>query len=240
MKLKSKSLIFSLMILSDNVKNSNEPQFISSDIKNNIKRMAMEQSLYAQVVKLCRKDLKFVAAYKNKNEAKFKFQGQSARSKWWFHIDLDWIEVNFSTREPNFYKKLFQIHDDTQDINTFIFFQVPIVNAKCVESFKFQNDAPIHKYCQKSLNSCCLGILASAFDSINHNKSDNAISLRIKESLESEVGNRIDFADDTLKNNKINKGETKLHYSLIKYMQKGLYKILEDISENVTLVQLMD
>ena len=27
---------------------------------------------------------------------------------------------------------------------------------------------------------------------------------------------------------------------MIKYKKKGLYKILEDISENVTLVQLMD
>ena len=42
--------------------------------------MAMEQSLYAQVVKLPRKDLKFVATDKNKNEAKFDFHGQSARS----------------------------------------------------------------------------------------------------------------------------------------------------------------
>ena len=33
--------------------------------------MAMEQGLYAQVVKFRRKDLKFVATYKNKNEAKF-------------------------------------------------------------------------------------------------------------------------------------------------------------------------
>ena len=33
--------------------------------------------------------------------------------------------------------------------NTFKTFQVPIGNAKCVESFKFQNDAPILKYCQK-------------------------------------------------------------------------------------------
>ena len=31
-----------------------------------------------------------------------------------------------------------------------------------------------------------------------------------------------------------------MHYNLIKYGQKGNYKILEDISENVTLVQLMD
>ena len=39
--------------------------------------MTMEKRLYAQVVKLRRKDLKFVATDKNKNEAKFKFQGQS-------------------------------------------------------------------------------------------------------------------------------------------------------------------
>ena len=31
-----------------------------------------------------------------------------------------------------------------------------------------------------------------------------------------------------------------MHYNLIKYKKKGLYKILEHISENVTLVQLMD
>ena len=41
--------------------------------------MAMEQGLYAQVVKLLRKNLKLVATDNNKNEAKFKFQGKSAR-----------------------------------------------------------------------------------------------------------------------------------------------------------------
>ena len=46
----------------------NEPQNISSDVKNNIKRMAMEQSLYAQVIMFWRKDLKFDAADKNNNE----------------------------------------------------------------------------------------------------------------------------------------------------------------------------
>ena len=65
----------------------------------------MEQGLYAQVVKLRRKDLKFAAANKNKNEAKFKFRGQSSRSQHWFHIDFDWIEVNFITCEPDFYKE---------------------------------------------------------------------------------------------------------------------------------------
>ena len=50
----------------------------------------------------------------------------------------------------------------------------------------------------------------------------------------------LDFANDILKNNKRNKGEAKVHYNLIKYKKMGQYKILEDISENVTLVKLMD
>ena len=41
--------------------------------------MAMEQVLYAQVFIISRKDLKFISENKNKNEEKFKFQGQSAR-----------------------------------------------------------------------------------------------------------------------------------------------------------------
>ena len=76
---------------------------ILNDVKNKIKRMAMEQGLYAQVIKLRRKDLKFDAAAKDKNSSKFKFHGQSARSRYWFDLDLDWIDINFSTREPDFY-----------------------------------------------------------------------------------------------------------------------------------------
>ena len=68
----------------------------------------MEQSLYAQVIMFRRKDLKFDAADKKKNVSKFKFQGQPGRSKLWFDLDLDWIDINFSTRETDFYKKLFQ------------------------------------------------------------------------------------------------------------------------------------
>ena len=137
--------------------------------------MSMEQVLYAQVIRIRRKDLKFVATDKNKNEAKFKFQGQSARIQQWFDLELYWIEVNFSTCEPSFYKKPFQIHDDTQDINTYKWFQVPIGNAKFVESFNFRNDAPVLQYCQKSLNNCCFSSLASDFASTNHNNAANAI-----------------------------------------------------------------
>ena len=109
-----------------------------------------------------------------------------------------------------------------------------------MESFKFQNDAPILKYFQKLLNSSCFSSLASDFDSINHNKAANAISLRIKESLESEVGNSIDFSNAILKDEKRIKGEPKVHYSLKKYEQTRSYNILKDIGKTFTLVQLMD
>ena len=79
----------------------------------------MEQTLYAQIIKFRHKDLLFDAADKNKTESKFKFQGQSARSQLWFDIDLDWIDINFSTHEPDFYMKLFQIHDNKQGEDTF-------------------------------------------------------------------------------------------------------------------------
>ena len=58
--------------------------------------------------------------------------------------------------------------------------------------------------------------------------------------MKSEVGNSIDFVNDILRNKEINIGEANVHYNVIKYKKKGLYKILEDISENVTLVQLID
>ena len=58
--------------------------------------------------------------------------------------------------------------------------------------------------------------------------------------MKSEVDNRIDFANDILKNNKITEGEDRVNYNLIKYKKKGKYTFLENINENVTLVQLMD
>ena len=167
------------------LKNSNEPRFISGDVKNNIKWMSMWQTLYEQVVKIRRKDLQFFVADKNKSEAKFKFQGQSARSQLWFDLDLDWIDIHFITCEPDLYKKIFQSHDDKQDNIMFKTFHVPIGNAKFVKSFKFQNDAPILSYCQKTLNSCCFSSLASAFASIKYFKAANAIAMQIEESLNS-------------------------------------------------------
>ena len=81
-------------------------------------------------------------------------------------------------------------------------FEVPIVNTKCVEELKFRSKAPMLKYRQNSLNSCCFGSLASTFDSINQTKFVNAISMRTEESLTSQVGNRIYFANAIFKTKK--------------------------------------
>ena len=72
--------------------------------------MSTKQGLYSQVVMLRRKDLDSTEANKNKIEAKFKFQGQFARSQRWFDIDFDWIEETFITHEPDLYSKIFQRH----------------------------------------------------------------------------------------------------------------------------------
>ena len=97
----------------------------------------MEQGLYVQVGMLCWKYLKITEANKNKNEAKFKFQGQSEISKRWFDLNFDWIGENFSTCEPGFFGKIFQSHDNPQDTNTFQMFEFPIINSKCVEKLSF-------------------------------------------------------------------------------------------------------
>ena len=72
---------------------------------------------------LCRKGLKITEADKNRNGDKFRFQGQYARPQRWFDLGFDWIEVNFSTCEPDLYRKIFQTHDKTQDTNTLNFFK---------------------------------------------------------------------------------------------------------------------
>ena len=74
-----------------------------------------------------------------------------------------------------------------------------------MEIFKFHNDAPMLKYCQNSLNRFCFSSLESAFAIIKQIKGIDAISFLVEESLKSKVGNRIDFANAILKNEKINK-----------------------------------
>ena len=54
------------------------------------------------------------------------------------------------------------------------------------------------------------------------------------------MGNCILFENYIFKNESKIKGKPKLYYSLVKYKKKVYYDILKYISENFTLVQLMD
>ena len=134
----------------------------------------MGKVFYEQVVLICRKYLKISEENKKKNDDKFKFQGQSIRSQRWFDIHFDSIKEVFSAREPVLYKKIYQRHDETQDINTFKMFVVPIGNAKNMEEITFI--PPLLKYCQNTSDGCCFSSLALAFESINLIKAANAIS----------------------------------------------------------------
>ena len=71
-----------------------------------------------------------------------------------------------------------------------------------METFKLHNDAPILKYFQKSLNSCCFSGLVLDFVSIEQIKADNAISLCIEEYLKNKLVNHIDFENAILKTKK--------------------------------------
>ena len=61
---------------------------------------------------------------------KYLFQGQCERSKHWFDIDIERLEVSFSTREPQFYKRPFQTNIQVQYVITYYIFTVPIGNTK--------------------------------------------------------------------------------------------------------------
>ena len=52
--------------------------------------------------------------------------------------------------------------------------------------------------------------------------------------------NRIYFANSILKNELRHKGEHYIIYNMNKWKSKGEFDILNDISDNITLVQLMD
>ena len=58
------------------------------------------------------------------------FQEFSARLKHWFDLDIEWIGENFSTREPQFYKKLFQSNIEGKYGSKYPTLPVPIGNSK--------------------------------------------------------------------------------------------------------------
>ena len=87
------------------------------------------------------------------------------------------------TREPDFYRELYQIKFRGDDTEIFQIFGVPIGNAKITRKVQFHLATPVMKYHQKISNSSCLSNLASVFHYINDNRVVLALVNIIEESL---------------------------------------------------------
>ena len=66
----------------------------------------------------------------NNNIKKYQFRGQYARSTRWFDLDHEWLEKKFCTREMDFYKQLYNINTEGQEMETYQTFVVFMVNTK--------------------------------------------------------------------------------------------------------------
>ena len=84
---------------------------------------------------------------KNHQETYF-FQGQSTISKHWFDIDLEWVEDNFMTREPDFSRVCLN-STMKANLKKIPIFPVTIGNAKETGEVKFHTLAPALEYKQK-------------------------------------------------------------------------------------------
>ena len=91
------------------------------------------------------------------------FQGQSARSKHSFDLDIDWIEEKVSTIEPQFYKKLFQSNIKGQSGSKYPTFPITIINARGTGEIEYNPKATLVEYHKNALNGCCFSSLASSF-----------------------------------------------------------------------------
>ena len=120
---------------------------------------------------------------------------------------------------------------------------VLIGNAKITEEIEFHPRAPVQKYHQESSTSCCLSILASAFHIIGENKTATDLANCTGESLKlgsNRFRNIIKFLNAIMKGKLRQKCQQHLRYNLKKLFKRGKFDILNDISKDVTLVQLME
>ena len=109
------------------------------------------------------------------------FQGQSARPKHWFDLDIEWAEEIFSTREPRFYKRLFIINIEGQSGITYPLFTVPIRNEKEIGEIEYNFQDPLVVYHKNASNTCCFSSLTSAFTASGERNSAREIVMIIEE-----------------------------------------------------------
>ena len=97
-------------------------------------------------------------------------------------------------------------------------------------------------YHQNNSDICCLISLAVSLTALGQRNSEKAIERRIEGSILCQsqgYKDSIEFANSIMSDQVKNPGDQRLHYSS-KKLKKVQFNIIHDISENVTLVQLMD
>ena len=144
--------------------------------------------------------------------------------------------------EPYLYMELYQTkfrHDDTK---IFQIFGVSIGDAKIIRKVQFHLAASVMKCLHNSSKSSSLCTLASAFHCTNDKKVALALVNSIEESLTLEkenCKNIIHFDNANMSNRRKIKVEQNLRYNLMICSKNEAFDILNDISENVSLVQIM-
>ena len=122
-------------------------------------------------------------------------------------------------------------------------FGVQIGNAKITRKVQIHLSAPVMKYLQKTSNSCFLSGLSPDFHCNNDNRDVLALVNSTEELLTPEKGkfkNIIHFDNAIMPNIRKMKGEQNLTYNMTIWSENYAFDILNYISENATLVQLMN
>ena len=129
------------------------------------------------------------------------------------------------------------------DTKKFQIFGVTIGNAKITKKVQFHPAAPVMKYQQKTSNIYCLSSSESSFNCISDNRAVPALVNSIEEPLNLEkenCKNIIHFANHIIKTRRKIKGEQNLQYNLTTWKKNDAFDTLNEMSKNVTLVQLME
>ena len=56
----------------------------------------------------------------------------------WFDIDREWLEEIYFTREPDFYKQVYKMNTEGQEMETYQIFLFPMGNTKVTEELEIQ------------------------------------------------------------------------------------------------------
>ena len=156
---------------------------------------------------------------------KYLFQGQSEISKHWLDLDMEWVEENFSKRELQFYKRLFQTIIEGQSGITYLIFPVTFVNVKETGEIEYALHDPLVAYYQKDSNFCCFSSLASTFTASGEKNAVRKIARQIEKSLHCKYQvykDSIVFDNAIMSDQVRNPGEQRLHCNIKKRKKEAI------------------